>query len=246
MKIKIVGGLLVIVLLLSSCSFFNEEKEVTTDPIDKGMINVGVIDGGDRFLTKSDGSYLGIEIDIAKEVAGDVKFIEGKSQKNLIEMLLSNEIDVAAGRFVEGVEYHKDLMISRNYGKGGYFLLTKEGIYLDNLGSMEGENVAISENVKMVQEIADSEKVTLKSFEDIRMIPEEIREGRIRAAVMTEREAISLIKTEEGVQAQEMSSSPREAYVYLIHKGHNKLLERVNEKIVNYLDKQSEVKKENE
>lgn len=245
MKIKIFSGLLVIMLLLSSCSFFTEEKEDIEDPIDKGIINVGVIDGGDRFLTKSDGSYLGIEIDIAKEVAGEVKFTEAKSQKELIEMLADNKIDIAAGRFIENVEYNKDLTASRNYGKGGYFLLTKEGIYLDNLGSMEGENVATSENVKMVQEIADSEKVTLKSFENIKMIPEEIREGRIRAAILTEREAISLLNTEEGIQAQEMSSSPREAYVYLIHKNHTKLLEKVNEKIENYLDKQVEVKKEN-
>lgn len=245
MKIKIFSGLLVIMLLLTSCSFFSEEKEVTEDPIDKGKINVGIIDGGDRFLTKSDGSYLGVEIDIAKEVAGDVKFTEVKSQKELIDMLANNEIDIAAGRFVENIEYNKDLTASRNYGKGGYFLLTKEGIYLDNLGSMEGENVATSENVKMVGEIADSEKVTLKSFENIKMIPEEIREGRIRAAILTEREAISLLNTEEGIQAQEMSSSPREAYVYLVHKDHTKLLEMVNEKIEDYLDKQVEIKKEN-
>lgn len=246
MKIKIFSGLLVIMLLLSSCSFFSEEKEVTEDPIDKGEISVGVIDGSDRFLTKSDGSYLGIEIDIAKEVAQNVKFIEAKSQKELIEMLTNHKIDIAAGRFLEDVEYHQDLVSSRNYGKGGYFLVTKEGIYLDNLGSMEGENVATTENVKMAGEIADSEKVTLKSFENIKMIPEEIREGRIRAAIMTEREAISLIKSEAGIQAQEMSSSPREAYVYLIHKDHKKLLERVNEIIEGYLDKQVDLKKEDQ
>lgn len=246
MKIKIFSGLLVIMLLLSSCSFFGEEKEVTEDPVDKGKITVGVIDGGDRFLTKSDGGYLGIEVDIAKEVVQDVKFVEAKSQNDLIEMLSRGEIDIAAGRFADNAEYNKDLIMSKNYGKGGYFLLTREGIYLDNLGSMEGENVGISENVKMAAEIKDSEKVTLKNFENIKMIPEEIREGRIRAAIMTEREAISLLQTQEGIQAQEMSSSPREAYVYLMNAGHIKLLERVNEKIENYLDKQTGIKKENQ
>ena len=98
----------------------------------------------------------------------------------------------------------------------------------------------------MAGEIADSEKVTLKSFENILMIPEEIREGRIRAAIMTEREAISLLKTEEGIQAQEMSSSPREAYVCLVNKDYEKLLEKINERIEGYLDKQAEIKKENQ
>lgn len=246
MKIKIFSGLLVIMLLLSSCSFFSEEKEVTEDPIEKGQINVGIVDGGDRFLTKSDGGYSGIEIDIVKEVAGDVKFIEAKSQKDLLEMLAGKKVDIAVGRFVQDAEYGKEFAASRNYGKGGYFLLTKEGIYLDNLGSMEGENVAITENIKMAGEIADSEKVTLKSFENILMIPEEIREGRIRAAIMTEREAISLLKTEEGIQAQEMSSSPREAYVCLVNKDYEKLLEKINERIEGYLDKQAEIKKENQ
>lgn len=221
-----------------------EEKAELPAQVTSGVLTVGIIDGGDRFAEKKDGGFSGIEAEIARKLADDLelelRFVEAEDQEMLLKFLDEKKIDFAAGRFSEEAERAERYISTRNYGKGGYFLLLPRYCYIDNLAGLEGQSVGVSGQVKRLAEIAFQDRLMIKEYEDIQRMPGDLGENLIRAGILTEREALEMLQNGKyEVQVQEILNTPKEGYVYVLNKGNEALGMKLNETIEHYLDWQA-------
>ncbi len=190
--------------------------------------------------------FAGIEPEIigrlGEKLGVSIEYVAAADRSELIQMLDSGAVEIAAGRLTVRDEYPGSYLASRDYGKRGFYLLTKRYNYADTLAVFQDAAVGVSDEIaaSSLLSIPCMANTTQVSYGNMAAVPGDIEEGLIRAAVCTEREALALLKSGSSLQAQEIVSSPKEAYVFLLPTGQEKLCSDLNEVINGYLDDQAQ------
>jgi len=250
--------LAVLVPVCAACSRQEKSGEEAADAAADGVLQVGIINGEDAYAAAADGDagddmddgsgkrFAGIEPEImgrlGEKLGVSIEYVEAADRKELMQMLDSGAVEVAAGRLTERDEYSGSYLASRDYGKKGFYLLTKRYNYADTLAVFQDAAVGVSDEIAAASllSIPCMENTTQVSYGNMAAVPGDIEEGLIRAAVCTEREALALLKSGSSLQAQEIVGSPKEAYVFLLPIGQEKLCLDLNEVINGYLDDQAQ------
>lgn len=244
MKIKrIAAGVLAAFTVLSAgCGKGSGEASQAEAPLVKeGTLTVAFIDGNDGFASYVDGELAGTEIYLAKRFAEDlelaVEYKEAASKEELLTMLDSGQADLALGRFPEVFEGSDAYLLSRNYGKRGYYLVSPAGNYADTLAGLDGKTVALSDEIPAETAISIPliNQVNQISFSDLSAAAEEVKRGTIAALLCTERQAYTLLD-DEGLQVKELYDSPRELYCAVFPAGAAERAARFNTVVGAYLD----------
>ena len=209
-------SLAVLALLLGGCRKSSSETE-QRPLVKEGTLTVAYINGEDGFVSREDGELTGTEIYLAEQFAEtlglSLEYREGETQEELLSMLDTGTADMALGCFNESFEGSDSYSLSRNYGKRGYYLVSRAGNYADTLAGLNGKNVAISDKIstESALEIPLINQVSLVSFSDEEEAAEAVENKTVEACICTERQAWKLLDR-PGLQVKELYDSPRELY----------------------------------
>lgn len=226
--------------LLGGCkSGSPETPEVSL--VKAGTLTAAFIDGNDGFASYTDGQPSGTEIYLAGELAKalelTIEYKEAGSQEELLSMLDSGQADVALGRFSEGFAGSDSYLLSRNYGKRGYYLVSPAGNYADTLAGLEGEVVSVFDGIpaETVISIPMLSVTVQTTFSDLAAAAAEVKKGAVSALICTERQAFELLSDEE-LLVKELYGSPRELYCAVFPAGAAEWAAQFNAVVETYLD----------
>ncbi|XME01769.1 transporter substrate-binding domain-containing protein [Lachnospiraceae bacterium C1.1] len=232
-KILLIICSIVMTAAMTACSSKKEEVSITSEP---GVLKVGIVDGKDRYAHKDEGNPAGIEADIAEIVAEDtdyeLRFFMVDSEQALFSGMMSGKYDLGFGRITDTDKRIGALEISDSYGKGGLFLVTPRYNYMDCLTTMQMGTIGVSEQAEGIKDEVDGiESSVTEVYTVAAEAGEDIKSGKIAAALVSEREAVQVIN--DKLQAQELVNTPKERYVALLPKG-STLKQWVNNAITEY------------
>lgn len=221
--------------LLTSCGGSSGASE-QGQTAETGILNVAIISGDDRFAGYVDGTLTGIEIELANGMA---RTMGVTPQLTVIEDVnefftgVSNgRFDIGFGRIPETDPRNSGLTVSRTYGRGSVFIVAPKFEYMNGLEQISGAKVGLSFSVEpLADRIRGIEQVERESFTDMEGLSAAVMSGAVRAALVNEREAMSLIS--DNLQAQELYASPTETYVAIM-PANSKLKGAVDEAISQY------------
>lgn len=239
---------LLFALIAKSISGGNGGKSQQESMVTAGMLTVGIINGEDAYASGKDGTFTGIEPEIARRLGEglglDVTYIEASGREELLGLLEQGSIDMAMGRLPEWKGEEGLYRNSSSYGRGGVYLVTDRYWYIDSLAAVEdGSVISISGSVSddLVTEINGIERMELQRGKLPSDMSADIIGELSTAAICTEREALAMVKQEpELLQATELQGGPRERYTAYVLSSRPGLAANLNGVISKYLDERAQ------
>lgn len=230
--------------LMTGCSGKKTAEEVVSAVAD-GTLTVGIIDGNDRYARITEEGFGGVEPEILgaleESLGVSVVYQEAADTQELMSLLDHGAIDLAAGRLTGAEAYANGRQKTRNYAKDGLYLVTETGSYVDTLAGYAGANIGVSAEIPspLLLEVPFIDQAEQVPYSDLSAIAADIKEGAIKAALLTEREALKLL-AQGDVRTVELRNSPRLETVFYLSAGQAELAGSVNQAINAFLDKQAE------
>lgn len=226
---------------LCGCSGKKEQAPEPVGLVKEGVLTVAIIDGEDGYARTQEDGFVGAEPYLAelfaKEQGLTTVYTQASSQDELLDLIDAGQADMALGRISRSFEGSESYALSRTYGKGGLYLVTRTGNYADTLVGFSGETVGFSDLVtaNLSTQIPLMDTVTPVSFSEIGTAAETLKKGDYAALICTEREAFSVL-ADEGVQVQELLNSPRESYCGVFPAGNTEMAGQFGAAITEYQD----------
>ena len=191
-------------------------KQAASQTVAPGVLNVVILDGKDRYATSDGTNVTGIEADLAGSVAEtlglNLQVTPVEDSDAFFAGLSNGQYDLGFGRIPETDLRNPSMTVSRSYGRGSVYILTPRYDYMTSLNQMTIGKVGISLSVEpLADRVSGIDAVERESFTDLNALSAAVLSGDIGAALVNEREAVSLIS--EDLQAQELYGSPTESYV---------------------------------
>ncbi len=234
---------------LPGCSGGGGEQQTAASAVSDGVLTVGIIDGQDAYARQTEEGFAGIEPEILNSLGASleilVEYKTASSVQELMELLDGGSIDLAAGRLSLAETYVNGRIQSRNYAKRGLYLVTVKDSYVDTLAGFSDVNVAVSQDIptSTLLEVPYLDRVQHIPGEDLAGIGEDIEKGVIKGAILTEREALSLLSG-GNVRAAEIRNSPKMEAVFYMAESQTELKAYVDQAINAFLDAQAEAEVE--
>ncbi|MDO4265437.1 MAG: transporter substrate-binding domain-containing protein [Eubacteriales bacterium] len=224
------------------------DTEEVQDALSDGVITVGILDGEDAYATKTGDVYVGIEPEILEEAGASsgctVTYRAAASSAELMALLDSGEIEVAAGRLTEQESYTATHLSTRNYGKSGLYLLVPKHLYTDSLAGFSEGNIGISGSIPeaILSGLPGMEALQQAVYDDAAALAADLEGGVIKAGIVTEREALSVLRSGASLRAAELRNSPRLPEVFYLPNTaeYTTLRSELNTAINSYLNRQEE------
>ncbi len=214
-----VGVVVVVLLLVAILGALSGRSQKSAATISPGMLTAVIVKGDDRFARRGDsGELIGIEPSLAQGLAEaeglSLKIVEAESQSEALSLLDTKAADVALGRISTDMGL-SGYNTSTDYGNSSLFLLTAIHDYTDSLNLMTGYSVGVLSNVKTIsQSVPNIDFVSPKDYDNPVGLGEDIRDRVISMGIVSERDAIGLVKSfPNALQTQEITGSPKEYYV---------------------------------
>lgn len=235
------GLLLMSVLLAGGCSGGGSRKQAETPLVKEGTLTVAFIDGDDGFASVENGTPVGTEPYLAGKLSEalelTLEYKQASTREELLSLLDAGQADMALGRFNEVFDGSDAYLLSRNYGKRGYYLVSQAGNYADSLAGMEGKAIAVSAEVssESTSLIPSINEVQRSTFTDLEKAAQEVKEGTTASLICTEREAFRLLGDEQ-LLVKELYDSPRELYCAVFPAGAETRTATFNTVVGSYLD----------
>ena len=203
--------------LLTACGRGGSSGSPQT--ITPGVLNVVILDGKDRYATSDGTGVSGIEADLAGSVAEtlglNLQVTPVEDMDTFFSGISNGQYDLGFGRIPETDLRNASMTVSRTYGRGSIYLVTPRYDYMTSLNQMTIGKVGVSMSVEPIADrVSGIEAVEREGFTDTGSLSAAILSGDIGAALVNEREAVSLIS--EDLQAQELYGSPTESYVAIM------------------------------
>jgi ABC-type amino acid transport substrate-binding protein len=232
-RITACAVILAMTVCLASCGGGNADVPGTAE---EGILKVGIVNGNDRFARDESGVPVGMEADIARITAENggyaLQLSVLDSEQALFSGIMNGEYDLCFGRIADTDQRIASLTASSSYGKGGLFLVTPKYNYMDCLTELQNGTIGYTAQAAgLLDEVDGIQTAVTSAYADLKLIGGDISSGTILAALVSEREAVSLVSNT--VQAQELINSPKENYVALMPQG-SPLKEEVNKAISQY------------
>lgn len=241
------GMTLTAAFMLTACGSGSGQTVSVPSVLDDGVLIVGVANGEDRscFATTDDNgeaAYGGWEpevLSILDEQLEEVKiqYVYAQDQAELLSMLGTGTIEMAAGGFTKLEAYTSQYLVSNNYGYGSLYLVGEKNAFIDTVSAYTDEKIGISASIppEQVSEIPGIESVVQSHSADITALGNDIRDGIVIAGVCTEREALYYL-TDPSFSVTELHGGPQIGLVFLLPAGQTGLLNEVNTAIAAHYD----------
>ncbi len=223
-------------LMLTGCGSKEAEEPEST------VLNVGILEGNDRYSYTDGGEILGIEANLAKETAvlleKELKLNTVTAEEELFSGLQDGSFDLIFGRISENNEALKSFTASDRYGKSGIYLLTKKYDYTDSLTLPNTGMIGVSSSVESVaDQVPGIGNFSVSGYTDMEKLSRDITSGTLAIGLCNEREAFAAVS--DMLQTQEVLKGPYEYYVAAF-KDNSDLKDAVNSAISAYYDRLAE------
>ncbi len=221
-------------IMLAGCGGAKEAEEPEST-----VLNVGILEGNDRYAYVESGEIKGIEAELAKDTAKlyekELNLKTVTAEEELFAGLQDGSLDLVFGRIPETRESLKSLTVSNSYGKSGLYLLTKKYDYTDSLTLPGSGFIGISGSVEtMADQVPGIGGFSISSYTDMDKLARDITSGTLNVGLCSEREALKVVS--DTVQTQEVLKGPYEYYVAAM-KNDGNLKNAVDAAISAYYDR---------
>ncbi|MBO6132946.1 MAG: transporter substrate-binding domain-containing protein [Lachnospiraceae bacterium] len=202
-----------------------------------GVLRVGFLNGNDRFTGDVGGAPAGIEANIAQRIATNgglsQQFAVVDDTARLFQGLESGEFDVVFGRIPSTESYLSNFAVSNYYETAPLFIVTPKYNYMNDLNILETGTVGVTIKVEpLYAQVSGSDKYPMQSYDDLTLLMEDIKSGRVSAGIVNEREAVDMM-VDDGLQVQGLYNSPKESYVAAM-QNNSSFVDAVNTAIYEY------------
>lgn len=209
-----------------------------------GTLKVAITTGRSRlaWVDDSDGSYQGLEAEIAKSIATgfglEVSFVPVESGRPLTEVLTEGEADMAIGSITDDGTLSENFGVTTPYAYGYLCAVTSRGNYVNSIAALTDSQIGISsyvstESLSLLNSAKPSGRKTYSETDGRKAL----ENGAIEAYICYEDEAVSMVETEDGVfQAQSLTDTGSEGYVAITKKENKVLLDGMETITQAYLD----------
>ncbi len=224
-------SLALLVGLIGGWLILNQTQSTETE---KPKLVIGTDPGFKPFEYLQGDKVVGFDIDLAQEIAKDTGrqlVIEEMNFDGLIAALQAGKIDLA----VAGMSITEDRAQNVNFSQPYYLasqmiIVRKDNQDIVSKADLAGKKIGVQLGTTgdtMADEIAGARK---SQFSAVPAVLQELRSGRIDAAILDNAPAELYIKTNPDLKMLEQKLS-EESYAIALHKNQHDLLREVNETI---------------
>ena len=211
-------GFVLIFLVVGIVAMTTGNRQTGAATVAPGTLTAAIVVGDDRFAYHDEeGNLVGIEPTLAGRLADaeglTLSISEVSTGDEALTLLNLGAADVAFGRISSDAT--TGFATSTSYGRSGLFLVTPLHDYTASLNLMTGYSVGVMLNVKgTATSIPNYDFVTPKDYESAVTLGEDIRDRVINMGIMSERDAVNIVKNfPNDLQMQQISDGPLEYYV---------------------------------
>lgn len=225
-----IAAMLIIIAVGGFWWLRNQEQAVDN----RAKLVIGTDPGFKPFEYRAGNKIVGFDIDLAQEIANDLDrklVVEEMNFDGLITALQTGKIDIIAA----GMSVTEDRAKSVNFSDSYYLanqmiIVKKDNQTIQTRDDLKGKKIGVQLGTTgdtMVDEIAEVEKV---QFSAVPAVLQELRSGRIDAAVLDNAPADMYVKTTSDLKILDQKLS-EEYYALALRKEDTNLLAAVNSTI---------------
>ncbi|MDO4870514.1 MAG: ABC transporter permease subunit [Candidatus Saccharibacteria bacterium] len=224
---------LIIISILIICGFwwFSHSNQAIDD---RAKLVIGTDPGFKPFEYRVGDKIVGFDIDLAQEIAKDLNrrlVVEEMNFDGLIAALQTGKIDIVAAGMSVTEDRSKSVNFSSSYYLASQMIIVKkDNQSIRNKDDLIGKKIGVQLGTTgdtMVNQITDVQKI---QFSVVPAVLQELRSGRIDAAVLDNAPADMYVKTTSDLKMLDAKLS-EEYYALALRKEDNDLLASVNSTI---------------